>query len=86
MDRTATTIILGPKAAADAVCHDEQMTVWSSDMVGMLSMGGWLRDDIDYAGGVDLDAAVKRELRSIIGMAFDHPEAKTIKRSGSGTQ
>lgn len=72
------TIILNPAAAVEAVCHDEQMTVWASDLVGMLSMGGWLRDDIDYAEGVD--DAVKRELRSIIGMAFDHPEAKTIKR------
>lgn len=56
------------------------MTVWASDFVGMLGLGGWLREDIDYAEGVDLDEAVKRELRSIIGMAFDHPEAKTIKR------
>ena len=75
-----TTVILTPEAAVEAVCHDEQMTVWVSDFVGMLSLGGYLRDDIDYAEGVELDHAVKRELRSIIGMAFSHPEAKTIKR------
>lgn len=74
-----TTVILGPKAAAEAVCHDEQMTVWASDLIGMLSLGGYLRDDIDYTEGVELDHAIKRELRSIIHMAFDHPEAKTIK-------
>ena len=79
-DPEQTTIILGPQAAADAVCHDEQLMVWASDFVGMLSLGGYLREDIDYSDGVDLDNAVKRELRSIIGMAFDHPEAKTIKR------
>lgn len=76
-----TTVILGPKAAADAICHDEQMTVWASDFVGMLSLGGYLRDGIDYAEGIELDDAVRRELRSIIEMAFDHPEAKTIKRT-----
>ena len=77
---TTAVVILAPQAAVEAVCHEEQMVVWASDLVGMLSMGGWLRDDIDYGEGVDLDLAVRRELRSIIGMAFDHPEAKTIKR------
>lgn len=73
-----TTIILGPKAAADSVCHDEQMEVWASDFVGALSLGGYLRD-LDYSEGIDLTETVKSELRSIVEMAFDHPEAKTIK-------
>ncbi len=76
----SATVILGPAAAANEVCHDEQMVIWASDFAGMLSMGGWLRDDIDYSEGVDLHEAIKRELRSIIESAFDHPEAKTIKR------
>lgn len=79
MPDAKTTIVLMPAAAVDAVCHDEQMVVWASEFVGMLSLGGWLRYDLDYSDGVDLDSAVKRELRNIIGMAFDHPEAKTIK-------
>lgn len=74
------TIILSPAKAAETVCHDEQMVVWASDVAGMLSMGGWLREDLDYSEGVDLQEAIKRELRSIIEMAFDHPEARTIKR------
>jgi hypothetical protein len=74
------TIILNPKAAADEVCHDEQMVVWAGDFVGMLSLGGYLRDDLSYGDGVDLTEDVKRELRSIIESAFDHPEARTIKR------
>ncbi len=74
------TVILSPAAAADAVCHDEQMVVWASDFAGALSLGGWLREDLDYSDGVDLQEAIKRELRSIIAMAFDHPEAKTIRR------
>lgn len=76
----SATVILGPKAAAEAVCHDEQMVVWASDFVGMLSLGGYLRSDLSYSEGVDLTEDVKRELRSIIEMAFDHPEARTIKR------
>lgn len=76
----SATIILGPKAAAESVCHDEQMVIWASDFAGMLNMGGWLREDIDYSEGVDLQEAIKRELRSIIEMAFDHPEARTIRK------
>jgi hypothetical protein len=73
-------VILNPAAAADAVCHDEQMVVWASDFVGMLNLGGYLRDDLSYGEGVDLTEDVKRELRRIIEAAFDHPEAKTIRR------
>lgn len=76
----SATVILGPQAAAEAVCHDEQMVVWASEIVGMLSLGGYLREDLDYSEGVDLANDVKRELRSIIEMALDHPEAVTIRR------
>lgn len=76
----ADVVILGPVAAAAEVCHDEQMVIWASDFAGMLSMEGWLREDIDYSEGVDLHEAIKRELRNIIESAFDHPEARTIKR------
>lgn len=74
-------VILNPTLAAEAVCHDEQMVIWANDFAGMLNLGGWLRDDLDYSDGVELQEAVKRELRSIIESAFDHPEAKTIRRS-----
>lgn len=76
----SVTIILSPKAAAETVCHDEQMVIWASDFVGMLSLGGYLREDLSYGEGVDLTEDVKRELRSIIEAAFDHPEARTIKK------
>jgi hypothetical protein len=76
----SATVILNPAAAADEVCHDEQMVIWANNFAGMLSMGGWLRDDIDYSEGADMQEAIKRELRSIIEAAFDHPEARTIKR------
>lgn len=76
----SATIILGPKAAAEAVCHDEQMVIWASDFVGMLSMGGYLREDLSYSEGLDMTEDVKRELRSIIESAFDHPEARTIRK------
>lgn len=76
----SATVILSPQAAADEVCHEEQMTVWAYDFVGMLSLGDYLRHDLSYSEGVDLTEDVKRELRSIIKSAFDHPEARTIKR------
>jgi hypothetical protein len=76
----SATVILGPKAAAETVCHDEQMVIWAGAFAGMLNMGGWLRDDLVYSEGVDLQEAIKRELKNIIEMAFDHPEARTIRK------
>ena len=69
-----------PKAAAEAVCHDDQMVVWSGDMAGALSIAGVLRDDLQYDEVVDLHATITAELRRIIEIAFDHPEARTILR------
>src|SRR5262249_34849587 len=77
------TIILNPQAAAAEVCHDEQMIIWTSEFAEMLSLGGWLRSDFSYSDGVELQEAIGRELRSVIECAFDHPEARTIKRRGA---
>lgn len=75
------TIILGPAAAAEAICHDEQLRIWAHDhILAALSMEGFLREDLSYADGVDMEALIMRELKRIIEMAFDHPEARTIKR------
>lgn len=76
----SATIILSPEAAADAICHDEQLRIWADDIIGMLSVEKYLRDDLSYSDAVDLQTVVMREIKSIITMAFDHPEARTIKR------
>jgi hypothetical protein len=77
----SATIILNPAAAAETVCHEEQLRIWAHDhIVGALALGGWLRDDLSYADGIDLEDAMMREIKSIIESAFDHPEARTIKR------
>jgi hypothetical protein len=77
----STTIILGPAAAAEAVCHQEQMQIWSHEIVVALGMNGYLRE-LDYGEVNEVHAVVESELRSIIEMAFDHPEARTILRKG----
>lgn len=77
------TIVLTPQRAAETVCHDEQMVIWASDFLGMLNLGGWLREDMTYDDGVEAGEAIKRELRSIIEAAFDHPEARTMKSSAA---
>jgi hypothetical protein len=68
-------ILKHPAKAAELVCHDEQMVVWAGGLAGMLNMGGWLRDDLSYDDGIEMQEAIKRELRSIVSMAFTHPEA-----------
>ena len=37
-----STVILNPAAAADAVCHEEQMIIWANDVIGALALAqGW---------------------------------------------
>lgn len=74
-------VILNPAAAAETVCHEEQLRIWANDLVGLLSMENFLREDIDYSEGIDLEQAVMREIKKIVESAFDHPEARTIRRT-----
>lgn len=71
-------VTLMPKQAADLICHDEQMVIWSGEVVGALSMAGFLREDIDYSENIELHEIITRELRDIIGAALDHPEGRTV--------
>lgn len=72
------SVILLPEAAVDRICHDEQMVIWADDLVGSLSVYGFLRDDLSYDDGIELNEAVKREIRSIVSAALNHPEARTV--------
>ncbi len=70
---------IAPNDAADRVCHDEQMTVWTGEVAGALSLAGFLRDDLDYSDVVELKGVLAREIRSIVGCAFGHPELKLVQ-------
>ncbi|GJE54526.1 hypothetical protein [Methylobacterium thuringiense] len=59
---------------ADRVCHDDQMAVWSGDVIGRLAMGDYLRADFDYDDTLALHSAVADEIRSIVESALSHPE------------
>lgn len=74
------SLVLGPARAADLACHDEQLEVWANDVIGYLSMEGWLRDDLSYDDIIDLNEAVKREIKRIVASAFAHPEVNCIRR------
>lgn len=77
----SATIILGPAAASEAVCHEEQLRIWASDdIIGALALGGYLRDDLSYDEQIDLERDMMREIKSIIEIAFNHPAAVTIRR------
>jgi hypothetical protein len=45
-------------------------------------MEGYLRDDISYDDKIDMEKMIMREIKGIVEMAFDHPEARTIRRRG----
>lgn len=68
-------ILTHPALAAERVCHDEQLLIWAGNLVGRMSMAGWLRDDLSYDDGLDMHAAVKAEIKRIVEIAFTHPEA-----------
>lgn len=58
----------------ERVCHEEQLRVWASDLIGALSMGDYIRDDMSYDDGLDLERIVMREIKSVVASAFGHPE------------
>jgi len=72
-------VILTPAAAADLVCHDEQLRIWSDEVISALAMGNYLQFS-SYDDKVDMERIVMHEIKSIVEMAFDHPEAATIRR------
>ena len=76
------SVTLLPTAAVDRICHDEQMVIWSGDVAGALSLGDFLRSDLSYDEVLDLHKVIQRELRSVIRMALDHPEARTVMNVG----
>lgn len=73
-------VILNPAAAADAVCHEEQLRIWAEEIVGCLSMEGYIREDMSYDDAIDIQKMIMREIKSIVEAAFDHPESRTIRR------
>lgn len=75
----SATVILNPASAAELVCHDEQLRIWADEVISALGMDDYLKFS-SYADKVDMEHIVMREIRSIIEMAFDHPEAATIRR------
>jgi len=75
----SAVVILSPAAAAEAVCHEEQLRIWAhDDIIGALAMTDFLRDDMSYDDGIELERLIMHELKDIIASAFDHPEARTL--------
>ena len=65
---------VAPSEAATRVCHDEQMISWTGDIVGRLSMEGWLKDHLSYADVIEIHSSVADEIKDIVKSAFAHPE------------
>jgi hypothetical protein len=76
------SVILLPARAVEEVCHEEQLRIWAHDhILGALAMEGYIREDLSYGDGVDMERIVMHEIKQIIESAFDHPAAMTIRRS-----
>jgi hypothetical protein len=72
-------VTLMPAKAVERVAHREQLEIWAHEFVVTLGMAGYLRD-LDYSDGIDLQKVIEQELKGIIEIAFNHPEARTIAR------
>ena len=73
-------VILHPAKAAELICHDDQMVIWTGEMAGALNLAGFIREDMEYHDVVDLHEVIKQELLRIVKSAITHPEAATIRR------
>lgn len=53
------------------VAHDEQMTIWTGEVLGSLSMAGYMSEDMDYDDVLDAHRLVAVDIRQIIGHVVD---------------
>lgn len=68
-----------PSRAAEEVCHEEQMTIWTGDLAGRLNMDGFIRDDMEYDDVLALHRVLADEIRNIVEMAYQHPGVRIFK-------
>lgn len=67
----ATHIVRRDHLAA-RVCHDEQMTIWESELLEDLSE--FLLDPADQDEVIAMRSAANRAIRNLIAAVFSHPE------------
>lgn len=58
-------------AVLSEVAHEEQMTIWTGELLGTLSMAGYMSEDMDYDDVLHAHRLVASEVRSIIGHVVD---------------
>ncbi|MFC7663791.1 hypothetical protein ACFQWF_15175 [Methylorubrum suomiense] len=72
-----------PADLAERVCHEEQMTIWSSEMAERLAMGDWLREHASYEDKLAFYADLSEGIRDVVEAALDHPELTAALASRS---
>ncbi len=66
------------------VAHDEQMTIWTGEVLGSLSVAGYMSEDMAYDDVLDAHRLVASEVRSIIGHVVDVLAETGNEREGQG--
>lgn len=64
-------------AKVDDICHDEQMTIWTGEVAGSLSMAGYLRDDLTYDDVIDIHRLIASEIRDVVKTVLEFREPKS---------
>lgn len=62
---------------ANSVCHEEQLVIWSGEILGALSMGDLMKNEMSYDDVLEAHRLVQDEIKSIVESAFTHPELCT---------
>lgn len=57
--------------AAERVCHEEQMVIWSGEMAERLFLGDWLREHLSYEDKLGFYADLSEGIREIVESALD---------------
>lgn len=65
---------------ADTVCHDEQMTIWESEVLD--EFHEFLREPGDYEETLAMHRAARAAIRHIVEGAFSHSELLGIAGEG----
>lgn len=62
------------EAAAEAVCHDEQLEIWAGEFVDHLLAIGFAPDFETYGEKIKYFSSVKNAIKDLVEKAFTHPE------------
>lgn len=60
-----------PEERAKAVCHSEQLRIWSDELADTLNLNDLLKEDMSYDDVIILKAVLTPEIEKLVLSAFN---------------